>query len=103
MSEGLAKEIPVKAIIPASPFNIEETLKNEIKHQRKTHLIPSEWNYPVQVNIYKNAIALYSLEESFAFIIQSKPISDCLQKIFELAFEKAKEYDKKIRTKFLNS
>ncbi|MEK9151136.1 MAG: helix-turn-helix domain-containing protein [Patescibacteria group bacterium] len=91
------KKIQVKAIIPALPFNIRETIKNELKHQRKTHLVPKEWNYPVQVNIYKNTAAFYSLEESFALVIKSKPIAGCLKKVFELAFEKAAEYDKKIR------
>jgi len=47
------KKISVTAIIPALPFNIKETLKNETKHLRKTHLIPAEWNYPIQINTYK--------------------------------------------------
>jgi sugar-specific transcriptional regulator TrmB len=93
------KKIPVKAIIPALPFNIKETLKNEIRHQRKTHFVPKEWNYSVQVNIYKDTAVFYSLEESFVLLIKSKPISDCLKKVFELAFEKAGEYDKEIRGK----
>lgn len=91
------RKIPVKAIIPALPFNIQETLKNELAHQRKTHLVPKEWNYPVQINAYKDTAVFYSLEESFAIIVKSKPIADCLKKVFELAFDKAKEYDKKIR------
>lgn len=95
------KKIPVKAIIPALPFNIQETLKNELKHQRKTHFVPKEWNYPVQVNTYKNTTVFYSLEESFALVIKSKPIADCLQKVFELAFEKAGEYDRKIRSAYI--
>lgn len=91
------KKIPVKAIIPALPFNIQETLKNELAHQRKTHLVPKEWNYPVQANVYKNTVVFYSLEESFAIMIKSQPIVDCMKKVFELAFDKAEEYDKKIR------
>jgi sugar-specific transcriptional regulator TrmB len=92
------KKIPVKAIIPALPFNIQETLRNELKHQRRTHLVPKEWNYPVQANAYKNTTVFYSLEESFALMIKSQPIADCLKKVFELAFEKAGEYDAKIRS-----
>jgi len=35
-------------------------------------------------------------------IIKSKPLADCLKKIFELAFDKAGEYDKEIRMKQTN-
>lgn len=91
------KKIPVKALIPALPFNIQETLKNEVKHLRKTHLIDKDWDFPIQVNIYKNTSVFYSFEESFALMIKSKPIAECLKKVFELAFEKAAEYDATIR------
>ena len=94
----VAKKIPVKAIIPALPFNVKETLKNEIKHLRKTHLIPEDFNYPIQVNIYKNTVVFYSFEENFALKIKSKPIAACLKKIFEFAFDYTEESDKKIRT-----
>lgn len=59
--------------------------------------MPKEWNYPIQVNVYKNTTVFYSFDESFALMIKSKPIADCLKKIFELAFDKAAEYDKEIR------
>ncbi len=91
------KKIPVKAIIPALSFNIEETLKKEIKHLRKTHLIPAEFNYPIQVNIYKNTAVFYSFEENFALVIKSKPMAQCLRKMFEFAFEYTEKFDRQIR------
>ncbi len=84
------RKIPVKAIIPATDFNVK-IFSNNIKELRNAHLIPKEFNYPIQVNIYKHTAVFYSFEESFALIIKSRPIADCLKKIFELAFDKAGE------------
>lgn len=94
------RKIPVKAIIPALPFNVRETIKKETEHLRKAHLIPKELNYPIQVNVYKNTTVFYSFEESFAIMIKSQPIADCLKKIFEMAFEQAETEDKKIRKNY---
>jgi hypothetical protein len=91
------KRIPVKAIIPATDFNIEDTLKKETQKLRQNHLIPKEFNYPIQINIYKHTAVFYSFEESFALVIKSRPIADCLKKVFGLAFEKAGESNNLIR------
>ncbi|MEW6610607.1 MAG: helix-turn-helix domain-containing protein [Patescibacteria group bacterium] len=96
--QRVKRKIPVTAIIPASPFNIAETIKNEMAQLRKTHLIPAQYNYPIQVNIYKNTTVFYSFEESFALVIKSKPISECLRAIFEFAFASTAEADKTIRS-----
>jgi sugar-specific transcriptional regulator TrmB len=96
--QRVAKKIPVKAIIPALPFNVQETKKNEMRHLRKTHLIPEEYNFPIQVNIYRNTVIFYSFEESFALVIKSKPIAACLKAIFEFAFAYTETIDKKIRS-----
>jgi sugar-specific transcriptional regulator TrmB len=87
------RKIPVKAIIPATDFNIK-ALANTTKELRDTHLIAKGFNYPIQVNIYKHTAVFYSFEESFALIIKSRPIADCLKMVFGLAFEKAGESDK---------
>lgn len=93
------RKIPVKAIIPALPFNIKDVLENSTKHLRSTHLIDKSWDYPIQVNVYNNTTVFYSFEESFALMIRSKPISDCLKKVFELAFDGSKDMDEKIRAR----
>jgi len=88
------RKIPVKAIIPATDYNIK-AVANVTKELRDTHLISKDFNYPIQVNIYKHTAVFYSFEESFALIIKSRPIADCLKKIFEMAFDKAGETNKK--------
>jgi len=97
--QRVAKKIPVKAIVPASLFNTEEILKNEIKYLRKNHLIPEQFSYPIQVNIYRNTAVFYSFEENFALVIKSKPMAECLKKIFEFAFEYTRKFDQDIRSK----
>lgn len=87
------KKIPVKAIIPATDYNIK-AMANAIKELRETHLIPKDFNYPIQINIYKHTAVFYSFEESFALIIKSRPIADCLKKIFTMAFEQAAKFGK---------
>lgn len=97
-AKRVAKKIPVRAIIPATTFNLKETIENAQKHLRNTHFIPAEFNFPIQVNIYKNTIIFFSFEENFALTIRSKPIADCLKKMFELAFEQSVKGDQKIRS-----
>lgn len=96
--QRVAKKIPVKTLIPAISFNVQETIKNEMRHLRKTHLIPEEFNFPIQVNIYRNTVVFYSFEESFALVVKSKPIASCLKAVFEFAFAYTEAMDKKIRS-----
>lgn len=97
----VAKKIPVKGIMPATAFNNHETLtkKEEQRHLRQTHLIPPEFNYPIQVNIYKRTAVFFSLEENFALMIKSRAIAECLKKIFEYAFAFTGRMDQAIRQK----
>lgn len=95
--QRVKKKIPVKAIIPATEFNIRETVGKELTHQRYTHLIPKEFNFPIQINIYRDKTVIFSLEEKFVFVIRNKAITQCLKMVFSLAYESARESDKKIR------
>lgn len=99
----VAKRIHVRAIVPALPLSIPEIINNEIKHQRAAHLVPADWNYNLQVNFYKNTVLFMSYEENFALMIKSKPIAECLLRIFQLAYERAGDYDKEIRAKLANT
>jgi sugar-specific transcriptional regulator TrmB len=98
----VAKKILVKSILPALPLSIKEAIEDEVKRQRKTHLIPKEFYYPIQVNIYRGTVVFFSYEEGFALMIKSKPIADCLKMIFEFAYQGASSSDKDIRTEYCN-
>lgn len=93
----VAKKINIKAIMPALPLSIKEAAEDEIKRQRKSHLIPAKWYYPIQINIYRGTIVYFSYEEGFALMIKSKPIADCMHKMFEFAYEYTGIYDREIR------
>ncbi len=93
----VAKKIPARAIVPALPFNIQQAAPGEKKYLRPTHLIPAEFNYPIQINVYKNTTIFFSFEENFALMIKRQPIAACLKKMFEFAFEYTKESDQEIR------
>lgn len=93
----VAKKIAIRAIMPALPLSIKEAVEDEIKRQRKTHLVPAKWYYPIQANIYKGTVVFFSFEESFALMIKSKPIADYMYKMMELAYDQAAKYDEQIR------
>lgn len=95
------KKIPVsKALAAATDFNVKETLENAGKQLRNTRLLPKEWAFPIQFNIYKDTVIFYSFEEYFALVVKNRPIAACLKMVFGLAFEQAAEYDHEIRAKF---
>jgi len=97
------KGITVEGIVPALAYNIEQTQKFEHKHLRKTHLVPKEWSFPIEIDVYKGTVIFYSYDEMYALMIKSKAIADCLYKVFELAFKGADSYDKKIREEIPNT
>lgn len=96
----VARKIPVtKVLLPATDFNIEEGLKNEQRYLRQIHFVPKEFNYPIQINIYRDSTAFFSFEDNFALIVKNKLITECLRMILGLAFDEATEHDKEIRLK----
>ena len=89
------KEIPVKCMLAYTKesFRIKSLNAKQI---RKTYIIPAKYSISPEINIYDDKIAIMSLKEKFGVIIQSKEVADAFGKMFELACERAKEYDAKI-------
>ncbi|MDD4332527.1 MAG: hypothetical protein PHT51_00215 [Patescibacteria group bacterium] len=90
-------KIPVKAIIPATPFNIKIAKEKSTERLRNTHLISPELNFPIQINIYRHTVIFFSYEENFALVIKSKPMAKCLKMIFNLAFDHTAKFDQNFR------
>jgi HTH-type transcriptional regulator, sugar sensing transcriptional regulator len=65
-------------------------------HLRKTMIVPERFAISPELNVYDNKIALLSLKEKFGAIIESEEIADAFRKLFELCYERAEEYDKKL-------
>lgn len=65
-------------------------------HLRKTYLIPQRFAISPEINIYDNKVAIMSLKEKFGAIIESKEVADAFRNVFELALERAAQYDQEI-------
>ncbi|MFA5842793.1 MAG: helix-turn-helix domain-containing protein [Candidatus Gracilibacteria bacterium] len=89
--------ISVKCFLADSPESrrIQELDK---AHLRETMLLPSRFSISPEINIYDNKMAIISLKEKFGAIIESKEVADAFKKMFELAFERSKQYNKEIHT-----
>jgi len=78
-------------------FKIKELDKKQI---RKSYIVPAKYTISPEINVYDDKIAIMSLREKFAVIVQSKEAADAFTKLYELAYERAKEYDAEIGKKY---
>jgi hypothetical protein len=71
--------------------------KKSKEYLRTVHLIPKEkFDFSPEIYLYDNKLAVMSLKEKFGFTLESKEIVDALKVAWELAWERAAEYDKEI-------
>lgn len=93
------KGISVKCILAYTKesFRIKGLDK---EHLRKTHIVPADYTISPEINIYDDKMAILSLKEKFAVIVQSKEVADAFTKLFDLAYERAEEYDEEIGKKY---
>ncbi|HEY1075002.1 MAG TPA: helix-turn-helix domain-containing protein [Patescibacteria group bacterium] len=88
------KNISIRAILPATPEGIERS-QHDAEEARESALVdPEQFNFSPEINVYDNKIAIMSLAEEFAVIIESKEIAEAQKKIFELAWKGAKSEEK---------
>lgn len=93
---GLEKNIHIRAIMPDNESSVERAKKDKTEN-RKTLLIPkSKFEFTPELNIYNDKVLIASWREKMAIIIQSKEIADLHRKTFELAWEAAGKYEKKL-------
>lgn len=64
---------------------------------RKTYLVPQKFSISPEINIYDNKVAILSLKEKFGAIIESKEVAEAFRNAFELALERAAQYDHQIQ------
>lgn len=87
--------IPVKAILAYTKesFRIKDM---DRAHLRVSKIVPLKFQISPEINIYDDKVAIMSLKEKFGAIIESREVADACRKLFELAYERAAEYDEKI-------
>ncbi|MBI5152302.1 hypothetical protein HZA39_02110 [Candidatus Peregrinibacteria bacterium] len=66
------------------------------KHLRESKIVPLKYQISIEINIYDDKVAIMSLKEKFAAIIESKDVAEAFRHLYELAYERAAQYDEKI-------
>ena len=91
------KGINIKGIINDSPES-RDYLKHEKELLREIHLVPADkMDIQPEVYIYDNKVAFYSLKENYGVLIESKDIAEAIAKLYDLAWEKAGDFDAQLR------
>lgn len=91
------KGIQIKGIINDSP-EARDYLQHEKELLREIHLVPTEaMDIKPEVYVYDDKVAFYSLKESYGVLIQSKDIAEAIAKLYDLAWDRAGEWDRKLR------
>lgn len=86
------KGIRIKAIVNDVPISHEIMMRNKAE-DREMYIIPKEMmDIGPECYIYDNKVAYMSLKEKFGVVIESKDIYEAQKKLYDLAWEMAKQY-----------
>ena len=87
----IQKNISARFIAPDTPETRAVAI-NDAAERRTTIMVPKEkFYFSMEMDIYNNKIMMASWREKFALIIESEEITNAQRKIFELAWEGAKQ------------
>ena len=91
-----AKKIPIRALFPDTP---KDRARHSLDSQelRKSRLLPkNKLDFTPEINFFDNKIMIADWKEKLGIIIESKEIAAVFKQTFELAWEAAEKYHKKI-------
>lgn len=91
-----AKKIPIRALFPDTPKDRERHSldKDELRQSR---LLPKDiMDFTPEVNFFDNKIMIADWKEKLGIIIESEEIAKVFKQSFELAWEAAGKYHKKL-------
>ncbi|MEK7545339.1 MAG: helix-turn-helix domain-containing protein [Patescibacteria group bacterium] len=92
-----AKGIPIRGLFPDLPKNRERHLLDK-KEMRNSRLVPlNKLDFTPEINFFDNKIMIADWKGKLGIIIESAEISKVFKQTFELAWEAAEKYHKKIR------
>ena len=95
-AERTKRGIPIRSMVPDTEYG-KEVKRLEKEFIRQVRLLPKEkFDFSPEIYLYDNKLSVMSFKEKFGFLLESKEIVDALKIAWELAWEKAAEYDKKI-------
>ena len=88
------KNISIRAIVPETPTG-RERQTHDIEEKREIAFVPADkYYFSPEINVYDNKVMIASWREKLGIIIESEEIADAMKKIYELAWERAKELNK---------
>lgn len=88
------KNISIRAIVPETPTGKEREV-HDVEEKREIAFVPPDkYYFSPEINIYDNKVMIASWREKLGIIIESEEIADAMKKIYELAWERAKEMNK---------
>lgn len=76
--------IPVRAIMPSSDLMHKNYVRENLSQLRTIKLIDEKkYNFPIEINIYANRVALMSFRDELGLIIESDEMSKMLRMMFD--------------------
>jgi sugar-specific transcriptional regulator TrmB len=93
-----AKGIFGRCITPDTPSARERILHNKEEARDIVRVPADKYTFIPEIDIYDNKVMIASWREKLGIIIESAEIADAMKKIFELAWERAKELDASAKT-----
>lgn len=98
-AERAGRGIPIRGIVPDTEPG-KENKRVQDKFLRQVRLIPKEkFDFSPEIYLYDDKLSVMSLKDNFGFMLQSKEIVDALKIAWQLAWERAGEYDKELYTR----
>ncbi|HLD18020.1 MAG TPA: helix-turn-helix domain-containing protein [Patescibacteria group bacterium] len=87
--------IHIDAIFPHTEMAIA-LHKRDQKEDRTSLLVPPDlYQFSPEINIYDKKVAFFSWRDQFAMIIESEEMAQAQKRIFHLAWEEAKRWEKR--------
>ncbi|TSC75926.1 MAG: transcriptional regulator TrmB [Parcubacteria group bacterium Gr01-1014_30] len=94
----VSRGIKMHAINPASKEVIEFSKAHPLPKGDEIRVIPKEkFNFPANIATRGSKVSIISMKGDFGLVIENKEITESFSNIFDLAWEMAKMYDKKLR------
>ncbi len=77
------KKLFVRALYPRS-IGSQKHQEQDFQEMRETRLLPPELNFPLDILVYDHKLAISSLKEKFAIVIENQEIANAQKKLFDV-------------------
>lgn len=88
-----AKGLETDSVMAKTPESIK-LKQRDLASFSVTKIIPESFKMGADISVYDDKVAIMSLKEKFAIIVESAEVSGALRKLLTLAHERAEDYNK---------